>query len=110
VTLIEKLRLHAGIPYEYGYATLGVTVAEARALVDTDDLLRSRIAKRDKEIGELRAELAAATRRCADCHRTARDLTEWHEPDGTVVWLGPSCRRRRGEDGQADALPIGPSS
>ena len=51
--------------------------------------------------------LAAATRRCHDCDRAAKTLTEVREPDGTVVWLGPGCHRRRAERGQADALPIG---
>lgn len=110
MTLLDKLRQHGGIPDAYSWATIALTVDEARAMVGTDELLRARIAERDAAIAQLRAELAAATRRCTDCGRSARELTPWEEAGQVVAWLGPSCHRARLEGQPATALPIGETS
>lgn len=116
MTLLDKLRQHGGIPDAYSWATVALTVTDARALVVTDELLRSRVRARDyainemrAEIAQLRAELAAATRRCTDCGRSARELTPWEEAGQVVAWLGPSCHARRVDGQPATALPIGDS-
>lgn len=107
MTLLDNLRQHAGIPDAYSWATLGVTVTEARELVERFDHLVNLLALRDEVARGLRAELAAATRRCADCGRSSRELTPWEEQGQVVAWLGPSCHRRRLDGQQVAALPIG---
>lgn len=61
--------------------------------------LRGRLAAALVAVDQL---IAAAGRRCADCHRRSDDLAEC--ADGQ--WRGPSCRRRY-EAGAGVQLPIG---
>lgn len=67
-------------------------------------------------LAELRAQLRTAldtvdrliaARACTDCGRTAAELQRFEEPDGTVVWLGPTCWRRRVAGQPREPLPIG---
>lgn len=55
-------------------------------------------------LAELRATLEGAletvrllelAQRCADCGRTARELTPWFEDTEVVAYLGPTCHQRR---------------
>lgn len=107
MTLLDKLRQHAGIPDAYSWATIALTVDEARALADGASYDADLIARLHQTVAQLRAELAAATRRCTDCGRSSRELTPWEEQGQVVAWLGPSCHRRRVEAGPATALPLG---
>ncbi|GIF08687.1 hypothetical protein [Actinoplanes siamensis] len=58
-------------------------------------------------VAALAGRPAAAPHRCADCGRSARQLTAVPDGDATV-WLGPTClRRRRDAAAVRQALPIG---
>lgn len=55
-------------------------------------------------LAELRGQLLAvlavvdqltAQLRCYDCRRTAAVMLPWDEPDGSIVWLGPTCHAAR---------------
>jgi hypothetical protein len=111
VNLLDKLRQHAAIPDAYSWATIGLTVTDARALVDGAAYDADLIDRLHQTVDQLRAELAAAARRCTDCGRSARQLTEWRDDAGQVVaWLGPSCHRARVDGQPVAALPIGDAS
>lgn len=95
---LDRLR-HAGhIPDAYSWASIAITAVEARALVDHIDRLTARV-----------DELEAAARRCADCGRGARVLIATQDGDGSVVYLGPGCSRKRLREIQQRAaqLPLG---
>jgi hypothetical protein len=90
---LDRLRQAGHIPDAYSWASI-----EAQALVDHVDRLERRI-----------TELEAAARRCADCGRGARVLIATQDSDGSVVYLGPGCSRKRMQaiHRRAEALPLG---
>lgn len=95
---LDRLRQHGSIPDAYSWATVALTVTEARELVEHVDHLVNLLALRDEVARGLRAELATATRRCSECGRSAKRLYPVHEDvDGVnqvTGWLGPGCWRK----------------
>lgn len=103
---LEKLVRAIEAPKEaHAWAAIALSVDEARQLVDYLCKLQDENDQAHKRV----AELEAAARRCADCGRGARELIATQDGDGSVVYLGPGCARKRmqGLLRRAQALPIG---
>lgn len=97
---------------EAWYRTIGMDENDVQWMVERE--LRTPMAWRVAALAAVVAIVerdlhrpAAAPTRCADCGRSARQLTAVPDGDGTV-WLGPTCHRRRMDSGAVrQALPIG---
>lgn len=100
---IERLRgWSTDVPAAaYSWAALALSGPEVMELLGLVDGLEHRVA-------ELEASVVPQ-RRCADCGRAARELIATQDGDGSVVYLGPGCSRKRmtGALRRAERLPIG---
>lgn len=94
-SLMSTIRQHAGIPDAYSWASLGITVLEARNIVTQIDLMHDRLERRARNEARLMNRLEAL-------HAAITEYADNQDVAGDAPWVGDDLRQILTEQATTD--------